>query len=112
MGAKSYLGEFEHMVLLAILQLEQRAHGPEISRLLEETAGREISRGALYSSLERLERKRYLTWRIEEATPERRGHPKRLFTVTEAGLEALRANRDVLLKLWRGVERTLARPVG
>lgn len=108
MGIKSFLGEFEHMVLLAVLQLKSEAHGPQVANLLEQATGREISRGALYSALRRLETKGYLKWRIEGATMERRGHPKRLFSVTKSGLEALRNNRSALLLLWKGQESVLA----
>lgn len=109
MGAKSYLGEFEHMVLLAILQLDPEAYGPELAALLEEQAGREVSRGALYSSLDRLERKGYLTWRIDPHERSPRGHAKRRFSVSDEGLEALRSNRETLLRLWSGLERVLSR---
>lgn len=54
------LGEFEQLVLLAVLQLGERAYAPEISRYLDESIGRETSRGALYSSLARLEQKGFL----------------------------------------------------
>lgn len=101
------VGEFEQLVLLAILQLKTSAHAPAIARLLEQAAGRNVSRGALYSSLERLERKGLVTWRIEASGPERRGQPKRLFSVTDPGLDALRAYRQALLRLWKGLGRML-----
>lgn len=108
MGAKTGLGEFEQLVLLAIMQLESEAYGPHIARLLEKVAGREVSRGALYSSLERLERKGFLTWRIPKTKPGQSGQPMRLFRVTNPGIEALRTYRSALLTLWSGLERRLA----
>ena len=75
MGRQGFLGEFEQMVLLAVLQLDDQAYGPNISEELEARAGRQVSRGALYSSLDRLQQKKFLRWRIEGATSERGGHP-------------------------------------
>jgi DNA-binding PadR family transcriptional regulator len=108
MAAREYhLGEFEHMLLLAILQLPGRAYGPAISEELERKAGRGVSRGALYSSLGRLEEKGFLRWTLEEPGPERGGHAKRRFELTESGLEALRSYRDALLRLWANVDGVL-----
>lgn len=101
------LGEFEQLVLLAVLGLEEDATGPAISSTLEEKAGRSVSRGALYSALDRLESKAFLTWRVEPSTPERGGHPARLFTVTEAGLGALREQQRALRNLTDGLDEIL-----
>ncbi len=108
MRTRPGLGEFEQVVLLAIMKLKSEAFGPEIARLLENVAHREVSRGALYSSLDRLERKGMLTWRIPAANSEQRGQPMRLFAVTKLGIETLRDQRSVLLTLWSGLESTLA----
>lgn len=108
MAAREYhLGEFEHMLLLAILQLPGGAYGPAISEELERKAGRTVSRGALYSSLGRLEEKGFLRWTLEEPGPERGGHAKRRFELTESGLEALRNYRAALLRLWANVDGVL-----
>jgi PadR family transcriptional regulator len=108
MRTKPGLGEFEQVVLLAIMQLKADAYGPEIARLLESVANRDVSRGALYSSLDRLERKGMLTWRIPGANAEERAQPMRLFSVTKLGIDTLREQRSVLLTLWSGLEATLA----
>ncbi len=110
MGRKGFIGEFEQVVLLAALQLKDGAHAPAISRKLEEDAGRPVSRGALYSTLDRLERKRLLEWQIEASSSDGGGQPKRRFTVTEEGLAALRASREMLLALWEGLEEVLEEP--
>ena len=107
MSRQAFLGEFEQMVLLAILQLEGRAYGPNISEVLEARAGRQVSRGALYSSLDRLQQKKALRWRIEGTTSERGGHPMRRFEVTAAGVKALRASRQALTSLWSGLDHVL-----
>jgi len=109
MADKSYPGEFEQMVLLAILQLKDGAYASEVARELERSAGRTVSRGALYTALDRLQRKRMVRWSIEGATSERGGYPKRRFEVTENGVEALRLAREALMNLWRGLDEVLAR---
>jgi DNA-binding PadR family transcriptional regulator len=98
------LGEFEHMLLLAILQLRDGAYGPDISRELENKADRNVSRGALYSALGRLEEKGFLRWSLEAPGPERGGHSKRRFELTDAGLGALRTYRAALTRLWSNLD--------
>ena len=110
MGRKGFIGEFEQVVLLAALQLKDEAHAPAISRKLEEDAGRPVSRGALYSTLDRLERKGLLEWRIEASSEDGEIQPKRRFSVTEEGIAALRASRDMLLALWKGLDEVLEGP--
>lgn len=109
---KPYLGEFEQLVLLAVLQRRGDAHAPAISRELEESAGRSVSRGALYATLDRLENKGLLRWEIGAATSERGGHRKRRFEVTEEGLEVLRDSRATLEGLWEGLDEVFARSGG
>lgn len=105
MGGKGYLGEFEQMVLLAILQRGDDAFALEVRRELERSADRKVSRGAFYTTLDRLEQKGYVRW--TKALPDGRGGAMRRFEVTEAGLEALRASRAALQNLWRGLEDML-----
>lgn len=101
------LGEFEHMLLLAILQLRDGAYGPSISAELENTVGRSVSRGALYSSLGRLEQKGFLRWELEEPGEDRGGHAKRRFELTQTGLAAVRTYRTALLRLWENLDGVL-----
>jgi len=105
--ATSTLGEFEQLVLLAILQRGETAFGLEVRAEIEESAGRRVSRGAFYTTLDRLEKKGYLEW--EEATPLDRDRtaPLRRFSVTPVGLAALRASRRALQALWRGLDEIL-----
>ena len=102
MGARSNLGEFEQLVLLAVLRLEADAYGPSISALLETTLGRPVSRGALYSSLARLEQKGFMQWTVEASSSGRGGNRNRRFGVTEAGLETLRQARAAIMTLSEG----------
>jgi PadR family transcriptional regulator PadR len=102
----SYLGEFEYAVLLAILQLED-AYAVPVRVLLEERMGRPIARGALYTALERLEAKGCLRSRMGDPIDERGGKPRRYFSITPAGLRAIRATHGAFAKLTRGLEAIL-----
>lgn len=101
------LGEFEHLVLLTTLRLDGQAYAIDLRREIEQEAHRKVTRGALYTTLERLQNKGLVDWTVEDSTPERGGLPRRRFRVTDSGLAALRASRDTLLRLWRGVEDLL-----
>jgi len=103
----SPLGEFEQLVLLAILQQGERAFGLEVRAEIESRARRKVSRGAFYTTLDRLEKKGYLTW--EEAVPDdpSRTAPLRRFRVTPPGLSALRASLRAVQALSRGLDGIL-----
>lgn len=101
------LGEFEQLVLLAVLQLAAGAHAARIRERIESAAARRVSRGALYATLDRLTGKGFLDWEVEESTPERGGIPRRRFRVTEPGLEALRRSYAAVSTLARGLETLL-----
>lgn len=103
-----FLGEFEQLVLLVLLQLGDDAPVLDLLTRLEEVAGRSISRGSLYRTLDRLEAKGWVAWSLdEEDVPERGGHPRRRFRVTPEGIAVLRESRDALLDLWGGLEGVL-----
>jgi PadR family transcriptional regulator PadR len=106
-----YLGEFEQQVLLVILRLGEDAFGPDIGRELERRAGRRVSRGALYTTFDRLEEKGLVRWRTIPGTEARDGLPRRLYSVSSAGVAALRAARDVVRKLWDGLDARLKDPL-
>ena len=89
MAAPVNLGEFEQLILLAILRLRDRAYGVTIRGELADRAGRTVAPGALYTALERLETKGLITSRMSNPTPQRGGRAKRYVTVTAAGIEAL-----------------------
>lgn len=106
---RDFPSEFEQMVLLAVLRLREEAFALAIIRELDRSAGRSVSRGALYKTLERMEGKGYVVWTLEESTPDRGGHPRRRFSVTPLGVEVLRSSRDALLRLWDGLDPILGR---
>ena len=104
---RDFPSEFEQMVLLAALRLREEAYALRIIRELDREAGRAVSRGALYKTLERMEGKGWVVWSTEESTPERGGHPRRRFAVTAEGIEVLRASREALFRLWDGLDPIL-----
>src|ERR671918_2918570 len=83
------LGEFEQLILLAILRLGDGAYGVTIRAELADRAGRSVAPGALYTALERLEAKGLVRSRMGDPTPQRGGRAKRYVTVTAAGMRAL-----------------------
>ena len=101
------IGEFEQLVLLSVLRLEDDAFAIEIRRELEQRADRRVSRGALYKTLERLEGKGLLAWETSESSPARGGLPRRRFLVSAQGMAALRQSRATLLRFWSGLEKSL-----
>ena len=105
-----YLGEFEQLVLLAILQCGEEAYTVPIRAVLTNRSRRRVARGALYTSLERLENKGLVRSALGESLAIRGGRPRRYFAVTPAGLEALRSARATLANLSSGLESMLERP--
>ena len=110
MAPSNYPGEFEQMVLLSILRLGEGAYALAVLRELDEQAGRRVSRGALYKTLDRMQAKGLVEWRREDPTPDRGGHPRRLFGVTADGVHLLKASRSALFRLWDGLDPILGKP--
>jgi PadR family transcriptional regulator PadR len=102
MDGRDRIGEFEQLVLLAILRLGPTAYGMRIRLEIEERADRKTSIGALYLTLERLEQKGFIYSELGEVTPERGGRAKRFFTLDPAGREALRKSLDAVRKMTGG----------
>jgi DNA-binding PadR family transcriptional regulator len=101
MTERSYLGEFELMILLAVIHLGEEAYGVPISRELERHRGKDVSVGSVYAALERLESKTLVASSLGDPTPERGGKAKRYFRITKAGLRQVHETRRVLSKLWQ-----------
>ena len=104
-----YLGEFEQLVLLAIMRLDARAYANAVLRQLEDHAGRTVTRGALYRTLDRLEHKELIRWRVEVGTAARRELPRRAYTLTPTGLASVRASHLAMRRMTRGLEDRLER---
>ncbi|MEO7191994.1 MAG: helix-turn-helix transcriptional regulator [Vicinamibacterales bacterium] len=109
MPPDSPLGEFEITVLLAVLTLEDNASGARVLGEIAKRAGRTVARGAVYVTLDRLADKKLVTARVDRATPERGGHPRRTFTLTPAGLKHLRRSIEMIDRMAAGLEPLLNR---
>ena len=103
MPRRTYLGEMEVMVLLAVVRLSDDAYGVPIAQELLNLAEREVSFGSIYAALDRLEQKGFVTSLLGDPTPERGGRAKRYFRATPAGVRALRMTRKALTSLWSGI---------
>jgi DNA-binding PadR family transcriptional regulator len=104
MNTRDLLGEFEQIVLLAILRLGDQAYGVPIRREIEGRTRRSISIGALYSTLERLEAKSFVSSSFSDPRPERGGRARRYFRVQPRGIKALERTREALVMMWDGVD--------
>ncbi len=109
-GSPPYLGELEQLLLLAVLQCGQEAYTVPIRQVLLGKSGRTIARGALHTSLDRLEAKGFVTSRMGDPLAIRGGRARRYFAVTPTGLAALRAARAAVSTLSRGLESLLEPP--
>ena len=103
MAERDYLGEFELMIMLAIVHLGDEAYGVPVCRELEKHRNRDVSMSSVYAALDRLEGKRLISSRLGEATQERGGRAKRYFRTTAAGLRTVRETKQSLMRLWGGV---------
>ena len=99
----SYLGEFELMVLLALIRVGESAYGVPISHEIEHRTGREVSLGSVYAALERLEERGLVASKLGDPTAERGGRAKRFFRIAAQGLHEVRETQRSLVKLWVGL---------
>jgi PadR family transcriptional regulator, regulatory protein PadR len=102
-----YLGEFEHLVLLAVLRLGETAYAVPIREEIVGRGGRAVARGALYTTLDRLEQKGLLRSRLGDPLAERGGRARRYYGLTVRGLASLRAARSAIDRLSSGLEPEL-----
>lgn len=107
MGEAGRLGEFELMVMLAVLHRRDDAYGVTIAEELEERSDRATSRGALYVTLKRLEEKGYLTSTLERPEEQRGGRRRRYYRPTAAGVTAVSDAREAMRRMWQGLEGEL-----
>lgn len=104
MSGREYLGEFEHIIVLALLRLEDRAYGVTVRQEIEFRIKREVSIGAVYATLNRLERKGYVKSDYGDPTPERGGRSKRFFSVTAKGVAAVNRTQRALKSMTEGLD--------
>ena len=101
----THLGEFQEIVLLVILSLNDNAYGVTIKQEIMEKVNRGISRGALHTALTRLEEKGFISSEQGESNEDRGGRPKRYYTVTNRGVEALHGAKQLRDQLWSQIPR-------
>jgi DNA-binding PadR family transcriptional regulator len=104
------LGEFEMLVLLAILQAGDEAYGSTILDQVQRRGGRSVKRGALYVTLDRLDAKGYVASRTDDGPPARGGRPRRYYTVRPVGLALLRRSLESLGRMREGLELGVKHP--
>jgi PadR family transcriptional regulator PadR len=104
MGTREHLGEFELIVLLALVRLGQDAYGVPVRREIEKRTKRQVTVGALYRTLDRLEEKGYVSSWLSDPVPERGGRSKRYFRMEPLGMRALERSARELDAMWEGVD--------
>jgi DNA-binding PadR family transcriptional regulator len=103
MPDRDFLGEFEHIILLALLRLQDQAYGVTVRREIEFRIQREVSIGAVYATLGRLETKGYVVSHLGDPTPERGGRSKRFFRVTSKGVAAVNRTHLAIQRMTEGL---------
>jgi PadR family transcriptional regulator PadR len=103
MADRDFLGEFEHIIVLALLRLEDHAYGVTVRQEIEFRTHRDVSIGAVYATLARLETKGYVKSRRGDPTPERGGRSKRFFRVTARGVAAVHRTQHALQRMTEGL---------
>ncbi len=103
MAKSDNLGEFEQIALLALMRLRANAYGASIRQEIAERTGRDVSVGAVYTTLERLKRKGFVSSARGEPTPERGGRAKRYYKIEAPGEHALQRSRETMDRMWAGL---------
>jgi PadR family transcriptional regulator PadR len=106
---KVHLGEFEQLLLLALVRLGDGAYGVEIRQEIEKRTGRSISAGAVYTALDRMESRGFVSSEIGEPTPQRGGRRKNHYTLEPAGARALSRSYQAICDMAKGMEPKLSR---
>ena len=98
------LGEFEELTLLAVRAIKDEAYGVPVQRFVEKATGRDVTMGAIYAALARLEAKGYVRSRVTAPMQMRGGKARRVFDVTPEGARTLVSLRRVRDRIWRAIE--------
>ena len=107
---RTYLGEFEQLLLFALVQLEGDAYGGRIRETIERRTGRSVSPGAVYTALDRLETRGLVSSTLGDPSPKRGGKSKRYYRIEPEGAELLRRSHQALNKMARGLSPKLGTP--
>jgi PadR family transcriptional regulator len=100
---RTYLGEFEQLLLFALVQLDDEAYGGRIRELIQARTGRTVSPGAIYTALDRLETRGLVSSSLGDPTPQRGGKRKRYYRLEPEGAELLRRSHQAIAKMARGL---------
>ena len=111
MPKRNYLGNFELIVMLALIRLGENAYGVPIAHEIEAKGGREVSLAGIYATLDRLETKGLVSSELGEPTRERGGRAKRYFQVTTRGLHEVRQTQQALKRLWQDLPQLQGKTV-
>ena len=101
------LGEFEQLLLFAIVRLGKNAYGASLRREIEERTGRTVAIGAVYTALDRLEQKGFVDSRMGEPTPERGGRRKKFYRLEPLGSKALGRSYNDFKQMVAGLGKKL-----
>jgi DNA-binding PadR family transcriptional regulator len=101
---RDHLGGFEYVVILGLMRLGEDAYGVTVRQEIEARTGREVSIGAVYATLDRLEAKGYVKSQLGEPTRERGGRSKRFFRTTPKGILVVKRTHNTLLRLMDGLD--------
>lgn len=107
---RAYLGEFEQLLLWALLHLDEDAYGSRVREAIEARTGRTISPGAVYTALDRLESRGLVSSTLGEPTPQRGGKRKRYYRIEPDGVALLRRSDEALTRMARGLRPKLQTP--
>ncbi len=103
MAKGDHLGEFEHLVMLALLRLKEEAYGMRVRREIQNRVERSVAIGSVYATLDRLEQKGYAKSSFGASGPDGKGRPRKYFRLTPAGAQALRRRHDAIERMMEGV---------
>jgi PadR family transcriptional regulator PadR len=103
MARGEFLGDFEHLILLAVLRLRDEGYGLTIRDEINERTGRTISTGAVYTTLDRLERKGLLTSHVAQGGADRDNRRRRLYALTGGGIAAVSETQAAIRSMSRGL---------
>jgi PadR family transcriptional regulator, regulatory protein PadR len=107
---RNYLGEFEQLLLFALVELQDDAYGGRIRQAIEDRTGRNVSPGAIYTALDRLETRKLVSSTLGDPTAQRGGKRKRYYRIEPDGLELLRRSHDALTRMAHGLAPKLELP--
>ena len=103
MARREYLGDFEHLILLAIIRQEEEGYGLTIRDEIIERTGRDVATGAVYTTLDRLERKGFVRSKVEQGTLERDNRRRRRYRITKGGLDAVNETQTAIRRMSAGL---------